>query len=105
MSDPTYRLELTNAQRIALCTIISEYLQNPTHVETFVDVIAQVETTPEELLRLLLTATPMLTAAPADVLAEARAAVAAGGSHDCSEWNEHGRCVLCDRAIPRRRDP
>jgi hypothetical protein len=47
-------LTLTPSQLMALRDIVAHYLTIPTHSEVFVDVHRDVETTPEELLALLM---------------------------------------------------
>lgn len=34
-----------------------------------------------------------------EIVAQARAAVAQGATHDCGEWVVGGRCELCDREV------
>jgi len=34
---------------------------------------------------------------PPAILEELRAEVARGFGHECAEWSEAGRCLLCDR--------
>lgn len=75
----TLSLKLTWSQLMALRTLVSEHLLCPGHVEVYVDVVDDVETTPAELFALLMqdprtapspgdivtTAAPLLRAAPA----------------------------------------
>lgn len=50
------RLTITESQRMALCSLIAEYLRKPDHTEVFINCSAgpPVETTPESLLDLFL---------------------------------------------------
>lgn len=42
-----------------------------------------------------------MTARGRRIITEARRSIADGGTHDCGEWVEDGRCLLCDRSMPR----
>jgi hypothetical protein len=47
-------IDLTPSELLALRDIVADYLTRPLHGEVFVDVVNQVETTPEQLLQRLL---------------------------------------------------
>ena len=49
---PDYAVALTRSQCMALRSLLLDYILWPRHTEVFVDVVRQVETTPEELLEL-----------------------------------------------------
>lgn len=104
-------VDLTAAQLRALCSICLEALTTPGRPWVHIDVVEQVETTPEDLLVLfmdVLAPGRMLTTdfqtARANLRAtqieHLRADVAAGGGHNCDEWVKDGKCRLCDREVP-----
>lgn len=73
------KIEVTNSQRMALCTLISDYMRMPETIERFVDCSIEpvVETTPPELLNLFMDAPASAELCECGVPAE-----------DCSSWDQ-----------------
>jgi len=101
-------IDLSPSQVRALTGILLDTLTRPDAVRVHVDVVEQVETTPEELLVLLMDALAPgqhvgddFRRARADLraaqIAHLRENVAAGAGHECEEWFKDGKCQLCDR--------
>lgn len=101
-------IELSPAQLRALTGMLLDTITRPAHTEVHVDIVEQVETTPEDLLVLFMDALAPSRNVAADyraARAELQAAqiallrenVAAGAEHDCDEWVKAGKCQLCDR--------
>lgn len=103
-------VDLTASQMRALCSMLLETLTTPGRPWVHVDVVEQVETTPEDLLMLFMNVLApgrMLTSdfqtaranLRATQIAHLRADVEAGGGHDCGDWVKDGTCQLCDKAV------
>jgi hypothetical protein len=58
VAEPLIVLRLTRSQRMALLDIIGDYMRHPEMIEVFIDASRhpQVNTTPEDLLRMVLEA-------------------------------------------------
>lgn len=52
-------LELTSSQLMALKDLILDYIGTPRHLEVFIDVVRDTQTTPEELLALVCEQDPL----------------------------------------------